>query len=443
MGVLGNIARLLLPSREDYQLQLGQADLFGDADLPVEDQLRLRLQRAPTRSYRLASTEEALGVPAIMGAVSLIAATVGTLDLEAWKNSILVTSRLDVPRLIVRPNPLTKPFDFYRDTAYYLASRGEFWWAIVSRDSDGNAAALFPVPPWQIRVEANLNNPLRPKIYWNQKLMRNEDMVHHMYLPDLSGLRGVGPLQIGRAAASVAVEADAWAANFFSGALPSLTGTTDLDLDASDFEKLDEQWAEKDGNLPRWMDNGMKLQDTPYNPEKAQLTQSRQHQVGEVARLFNMPGSLLEYNMPGASLRYQNDEQIWTDFQRRCLSPHYLEPIEQTMGDLLPRSVSVRFNLDQLLRSDAKTRAEIYNLTVPLGIDTVEEARQREGKAPGNVNFMPVPPAPPAAIPSSIPLALSNDLREIRCPNGHLTGKASGYAENKCHRCGLMAYGAA
>lgn len=438
MSFLTTLGHLLVPQREDYR------ELQSDFDLlPLDEQIARLRRQAPTRSYRLPSVEEAMGVPAIHGAVTLIANTVGSLSLETFQNGSVLTDPLRIPRITMRPNPLTKPYDFWRDTAWYLATRGEFWWWIAARDSDNLPLALFCVPPWEIRVESNQRNRLRPTIFWGDAKIPNEDIIGHRYLPDdVHPYRGKGPLQRSNAAISVAVEADAWAGNFFSGSLPSVIGTTDEDLGDTDLQLLDKQWLEKDNNLPRWMTNGVKLGEPPYNAEKAQLTQTRQNQVGEVARMFNMPGSLLEYNMPGASLRYQNDEQIWTDFQRRCLSPSYLEPIEQAMSDLLVRSMSARFNLDQLLRADSKTRAEIYNLTVPLGIDTVEEARQREGKVPGNINFAPVPGASPAAaitrLPDNSPASLSRELAWVYCPKGHKAGRSDGNTEIKC-KCGQMA----
>jgi hypothetical protein len=249
------------------------------------------------------------------------------------------------------------------------------------------------------------------------KIMPNRDMRQQMYLPSSDGLRGVGPLQLSGASVSVTVEASNWAANFFAGNLPSLIGTTDQDLDTNDLQALDDQWNEKAGNLPRWMTNGMKLEVPPFDADKAQLTESRLFQVGEVARMFDMPGALLEYNSPGSSLTYQNQADIWQDFQRRCLSPHYLEPIEQEMSDLLTRSTVGRFNLDQLLRADIKTRFEVYGLGIDKGIYGPEYPQAKEGIVPGNVDFAPVPFSPPAADPGPIPTTVRTaaDFRCSKC----------------------------
>lgn len=405
-----------------------------------EDQLAaIRRAQEQARPWRAASVAEALGVPAIEGAVSLISNTVGSMSMEAFRRGQRLDDIAQVPRIIQRPNPFSTPRVFYRDTAYYLATRGESWWWVAARDPlDDTALSLWPVPPWEVQIEQNEFNRLKPTIRWQNRIMPNEDMRHITYLPGVNG-RGAGPLQMAGVAVSVAVEAENWAANFYSGAIPSIVGTTDADLTEDELKKFDEQWVEKPNNLPRWLTNGMELSETPINPEKAQLSQSRQDNVGNVARMFNMPGSLLEYNMPGASLRYQNQEGIWSDFQRRCLSPNYLEPIEQEMSDLLTRSTVGRFSLEQLLRADPKTRAEYYEKVVPLGFPA-EEMLRREGITPGNVDFAPVPFATPQATPPRLPYEEQRrSLEDLHCPKcRRLLGRYSGMVETKCPRCGAL-----
>jgi HK97 family phage portal protein len=399
-----------------------------------DEQMATVWRRASTPAFRTPGVEEALGVPAIFGAVSLISNTVGSLSLEGYRQGSLLD---EPPRLIVRPNPRSTPRDFFRDTAFYMATRGEAWWWIAARDSDGMALSLFPIPPWEITVDPNDANRLRPTIKWGDRTIPNDDLRQITYLPGRDG-RGKGPLQLAGAAVSVSVEAEAWAANFFSGSIPSMIGTTDMPMDEQELEALDRQWTEKPPNLPRWLTNGVKMGESPFDPQRAQLTESRQHQVGDVARMFNMPGRLLEHQIGGASLQYQNQADIWADYQRRCLSPHYLEPIEQTISDLLTRSTVARFNTDQLLRADPKTRAEVYEKLVPIGVVSPEEARKREGYAPGNVDYAPVPLSQPGAFPALLP-ENRTALAELRCPKcNKFVGRAGGPVEIACSRCGHL-----
>jgi HK97 family phage portal protein len=439
MSLLSQVGALFLDGIGPVDVQARHASDFPS----FEDQMAA-IQRRSRDTYRTATAEEAMSVPAIFGAVSLIANTVGSLSLEAFRKGVLMAQE-DAPRLIQRPNPFSNARVFFRDTALHLGTRGDAWWYTAVRDPvDGSALSLVVAPPWEITVTQNDDNRLRPEIKWGDRIIPNERMTHITYLPDRSGLRGVGPLQLCGAAVSVAVEAQQWAANFFSGSIPSIIGTTELDMTEDELLQLDKQWNEKPPNTPRWLTNAMKLSDSPFDPGKAQLNESRQHQVGDVARMFNLPGALLEYQMGGSSLTYQNQQDIWADFLRRCLSPNYLEPMEQAMSDLLTRSTVARFNVKQLLRASPKERMEVHQLAISNGIYDANTAAREEGYAPGNVDFAPVPFAPPQAVPTLLPpnreLGLARSaMEEIRCPKcGRVNGEAAGAFRTVCKRCGTM-----
>jgi HK97 family phage portal protein len=429
MSLIDNLAHLFLDG-------IGPIQTRAMDEYPsYEEQMQAIWNRHQRRRpWRSASVGEALGVPAIFSAVSLISDTVGSLSLEAFRQGSLLNSD-QTPRLVQRPNPFSTPRAFFRDTAYYLATRGEAWWWIARRDIDGVPMSLYPIPPWEITVVKNDRNRLRPIIEWANKRIDNDDLRQITYLPSDDGLRGVGPLQVCGAAASVTVEAQEWAANFFSGSIPSIIGTTDQEMTEDELKEMDKQWNEKPPNMPRWLTNGLTMSESPVDPQKAQLTESRQHQVGESARMFNMPGALIEYQMGGSSLTYQNQEDIWQDFQRRCLSPHYLEPIEQEISDLLTRSTVARFNLKQLLRAAPKTRMEVHQIAIEAGIYGAEVAAQEEGYLPGSVDFASVPPALPQAVPNLLPVNLTR-ASEVRCPKGHLLAElASPPYRFTCFRC--------
>lgn len=416
-----------------------------------EEQMAAIWARHQSRTvYRTASVKDALGVPAIFSAVTLIANSVGSMSMEAYRRGSLLEQEA-TPRLVQRPNPFTTPRVFWRNTAFNIATRGEAWWWIAVRDPiDGSPMSLYPIPPREIVLELNDSDRLRPRIRWGDRVMRNEDVRHITFLEGEDG-RGVGPLQLCGAAVSVSVEAQEWAANFFAGSIPSIIGTTDQDLNAEELEQLDEQWMEKAPNMPRWLHSGMKMTESPFDAQKAQLNDARQANVGDAARMFNMPGPLLEYQMSGSSLTYRNESGIWTDFLRRCLTPNYLEPIEQEISDLLSRSTIGRFNTKQLLRGSALERMEVHEKAIPLGIYGPEVAAAEEGYAPGSVDYAPVPKAPPQAIPTRLPVdrdapppvltpfRTAVAFEEIRCPKcRRINGEAAGPVRVVCKRCGTM-----
>ena len=392
------------------------------------------------------SVKDALGVPAILRAVSLISNTTGSLVMEAYRSGVKLPQD-QAPAIIVRPNPRTTPRAFYRDSAYYLASRGEAWWWVAARDGDGNALSLVVVPPWEVTVQPNMADRLRPKISWLNVAMRPEDIRQITYLPDDNNLyRGVGPLQLCGAAVSAAVEAQNFAANYFAGGPASTLVRMGMELDPtpdadgnSEAQRIMLQWAEHDPNMPRIVDPSFEeVKDISVEPAKAQMTETRAYSNGDAARMFGLPGRLLEYAQSGTSLTYQNEGEIWREFQQGCLSPNYLEPIEQEMSDLLTRSTVGRFSLKGLLRADPKTRADVYTALIPLGVMTKEAAAQEEGYTPGDSEFAPVPFAPPQAVPDYLPIrSASTALRCSGCQR-LLGDPVTPPYRIRCSRCKTM-----
>lgn len=409
-----------------------------------------RTSLSTTRTYRLPSVKEALGVPAIHRAVALISSTVGTLTLVGYRNGVQMT---DQPRLFSRPDPNRTPQQFYSTAAANMAKYGEIVWWIANRDGDGLASALVNVPLTELSVRENPANRLRPIVQWGtitsswySPANSTGQFVHITYpLTEPLALRGSGPLQLCNAASSVAVEAQAWAAQFYAeGGNPStiikyagiLGGTDDADGD-NEADKLRAQWVNRPHNVPRVIDD--RIEDVKYttpNSAAAQMLDARQFQNGDAAREFGIPGSLLEYQQPGASLTYQNLEGEFTKLIRVCLQPLYLEPVEQAMSDLVTRSTTGRFNVDGFLRADIKTRYDVHKLAIDSNIYDPAYARRVEGIDPGDIEFQPVPFAPPAAEVRTIPRAASAELREVRCPRcQRLIVRAAGAVEGKCTHC--------
>ena len=387
-------------------------------------------RRAHGGAWRLPSIEEALGVPSILRCVTLISNTTGQLTVVGYRDG---TQMADSPRIVTRPDPWTTPQVFYRDSAYNMATRGEVVWYIASFDGDGLASALVVVPLRELTIEQNPRDRLRPEYTWGTGTGSVTStrwspanpagrFVHVTYLAEPGDLRGRGPLQLAQAAVSVSVESQQWAANFYAkGGYPSVMLHSDDELEDMDAQSLKEQWANSPPNTPLVTSGGLNVTEFGVNPQGAQMLDARSHQDGEGARMFGVPGTLVEFNAPGSSLTYQNIGEVFTLFVKSCLAPNYLEPMEQALSDLLPRSTVARFYVEGFYRADMRTRWEVYEIaTKVIGVDEAAQwAREREGLAPGDVEYKPVLFAPPAAVPARLPSARTAvaDAKEleVRC----------------------------
>lgn len=402
---------------------------------------RLSFRSSPWRAH---SPREAMGVPAVFKAISLISNTTGSLSMEAYRQGAKLDP-IDTPRIVVRPNPFTRPHVFWRDSAFHLARRGEVWWWTAKRDADDSPMSLIPIDPREITVEENRQNLLRPIIKWRDVVMPNDDMTQITYLPDPANpYRGFGPLQACGAAISVAVEAQDYAANFFAGNPAHTWIKSALDIDEDEAAAIKARWMDDSTGLPKVTGPQIEdVRDISVDPTRSQLPEMRLFQNGEVALMFSMPPTLLNYAVQGSTITYQNVGQVADDMLRQCLLPHYLEPMEQAMSDLLTRATIGRFNTRALLRPDPKTRAEIWNLLIPLGVTTSEQAAAEEGFLPGDVENRPIPFAAPQAIPASLPIQPRElqvrEVRQVHCTScGRLIAETDGWISTRCRKCGTQ-----
>lgn len=120
------------------------------------------------------------------------------------------------------------------------------------------------------------------------------------------------------------------------------------------------------------------------------LTDARDQQVLETARLTGIPPLYLAIGIANASHNYANLTQQRLDLLA-ALKP-FAEAIEARLSfdDVTGEGVSVEFDFGPFLRVDPMMRADLYSKLIPLGVVTVEEARAFEALA----GYVPIDTAP-------------------------------------------------
>jgi HK97 family phage portal protein len=378
-----------LSQRQSPELDPGTA--YPDIDQQLYE--RLRSQAA----VGVPTVKEALGLPAIWRSISLLASAAASLNLVEYITSGANTfPALITSPFIRRPNPLWTPGAFVRDTVQFMAGWGENIWLVRKRDAAGFASSLLPVAPYSMS-STNWNGETLDWIsidsQGRQVAVAREDVVHIPLLRDPETGRGVGPLQRCGAAVTVAVEADNWARRWFVGGMPSLYLDSAMPIDELEATTVKDQWLADPPNIPK-VGYGFTPTQIGWNPENAQLNGARMFNRGEVALMFGIPGRLLEYAESGTSVTYANVGDLATELVRLTLAPLYLEQIEQAFSDLLPRGHEVRFDVEELQRADIKTRYEVHEKEIALGIKDAAAVAKDEGLLRASGTVTPAQPEP-------------------------------------------------
>ncbi|MGV1029619.1 MAG: phage portal protein [Dermatophilaceae bacterium] len=382
-----------------HRRQLEQRTLDPSGDYPdIDAQLWARQRQ---QSASLAPTiREALGIPAVNRAVTMLSTIAATLDLDAFRNDVLIDPE---PQLVKRPCKAMTPGRFTRDSVFYMATRGETIWLVTERYADdGSPASIYPVVPEAMQSDFDGVSHTWKRTTTDGKQIGYDprDVIHVTLLtPDPMTGRGLGPMQLCGAALNVATEADRWAARYFSGGgMPSVFLSATGILAGDEPQKIKDQWLTDPPNMPKVASNI-----TPTvlnaNPEQAQLVGSRAHSRGDVALMFGISGRLLEAPVAGTALSYTNVGDLATELVRLTLAPYYLEQIEQAFSDLLARGTEARYDVEGFQRADAKTRWQIYEIASKLGVMDDQTIADREMiELPAKAS-QPVPQPLPQALP--------------------------------------------
>lgn len=353
----------------------------------IDTQLYAR-QQAHSGTVVKATIKEAMGIPAIWRAISLLSTVAASLQLKEYRNEV----EIPASPVVRRPQKRWTPGAFTRDTVMYQATRGEAIWLVKERDVADFPSDLVPVAPETLQsdwdgIEHDWYS-IGPD--GKRRDYARENVVHIPLIRDPSTGRGIGPLQVCGVATNVAVEAERWASRFYVGSVPSVYLESKVPLAGNDPDTIKSKWLTDPPNVPK-VGYGITPHAIGMDMEASQALQSRMYSRGEAALMFGIPGRMLEYAESGTSITYANVGDLATELVRLTLGPAYLEQIEQAFSDLRPLGTEVRYDVAGFERADVKTRYDIHETAIANGIYTAEHAAQQEGVSG---TFPEVRPAP-------------------------------------------------
>ncbi len=287
--------------------------------------------------------------------------------------------------LLRRPAPAVTTANLVADLMLHLQLFGNAYVLKLRGGGDIEQLALAHPDRVRVRVEGGRRTY---EINWNNRYQTatTADVVHVRGM-SLDGLTGLSPIKQARVALGLSRDLTQHASRFFAGGAMPAGWLKTMDFSGEAVERLRESIRNRRaahegiGVIPDgvdWVPVGMPLDD-------AEFLEQRKLSTVEICRIFRVPPWVVGADS-GGSLTYSNTEQQSLHFATYSLRP-WLVVIESALSadpDLFPGDAYCAFNLDALLRSDAKTRAEVYHLMLdPVqGWATRAEVRELEDLPP-------------------------------------------------------------
>jgi HK97 family phage portal protein len=309
----------------------------------------------------LLSSQRATGVPVradelpiVQGIGSLIADTLAAMPLYAVDE---VTGQRVARRFPVldQPNP-----DEDRGTTVHKIAQAMFHTgnghAVKGPTSGGLVDSITVVDPNAVAADIDALDPLRVRGWelYGRPVARSR--VVHWKLNDdpRRGPLGESPLKRCTAALDTYGWAYAWLADFYRlGGNPGAVFKTSLELSTTKKTALIDEWVRaRRQHRPPVIEKWLDYEVPPASDTVAQTVAVLEFATAEVARMLNMPVSLVNAPVAGYSLQYSNVGDEFRRWLAVSLGTTWVQRLEAGFSTLLPDGYRARLDPSELFRSD-------------------------------------------------------------------------------------------
>lgn len=336
----------------------------------------------------------ALNYSAVWNAVQLISGTIGSLPLHLMQSKD--TSKSQITKhplykiLYAKPNPFMTAMQFREALTSHLLLWGNCF-AEIERDVIGKVLNLWPITPDRVSIELSDGQPVYKIKVANDYKYLIRDRILHVAGLGFDGFGGYSVISFARKSIGLSMAMETFGSLFFgNGTHPSIVVKHPGKLSEQAHASLKNDLTEKYSGLGKahrlmLLEENMTLEKLSINPEDSQFLQSRQFQIPEVARWFNLPPHKLK-DLSKSSFNNIESEQI--SFVTDSILPWLIRFEQAYNTQLLTEKehfndqLYLKHNVEGLLRGSAKDRAVFYKDMFYVGGMSINEIRAKEDLNP-------------------------------------------------------------
>lgn len=339
------------------------------------------------------NTTTAMRLGAVFACVRLLSEQIASFEITVKRKESGKIEDLTggtIHHLLHTPNKFMNSFSFMELMNARLQLHGNSY-AVIIFNNSGDPVELLPVDTSSVTVKILNGEPFY--------IIRDPEMgidgiyfywqVIHFKMLSKNGILGLSPLAAAREGIGLSLAAERFGADFFAKG-GNLKGTLETDghIPDKEFREWKKRWDTYYGgavgdHANPILEYGMKYHQLGIPPNDAQFIETRQFQIQDICRFFLVPPPLIG-DLSRAT--FSNGEQQDLQFVKYSLRPTVKREESELEYKLVSRreegTIDIDFSMDDLLRADTRTRAEVGLKYVQGGIFTRNEVRETEGKAP-------------------------------------------------------------
>ena len=402
-----------------------------------------------TYTGKTVTPENALTVPAAYACIRVISETLASLPLIVYERLPVRGKRRasEFPLYTLlhdSPNELMTSFEYREVLQAHLLTHGNALSEVIY-NGRGGIEQMWPLKPQHVHQVKHYEGQL---YYYYQRPDMSFDWIPgssiwHLKGLGSDGLWGYSPIQLMKQSMGISLATEEFAGRFFgSGAQPSGVLKHPGVLGEKAYDRLAGSWAENYGGLSNahktlLLEEGTDYQQISIPPEDAQFLETRQFQVTEVARIYNVPPHKIQDLTRSTN---NNIEQQSTDFIVNTMRPWLVRWEQSIQKNLMlsryKQQYFAEFLVDGLLRGDAASRHSAYSIGRQNGYYSANDVREMENLNPiddgdmylvplnmvpasqaGQAQAAPPPTTARALVPGQVTGENEIEIRAIRAAN--------------------------
>lgn len=364
-------------------------------------------------SGAVASVSRALALIPVWGAARILSDDVASLTPVLYtRNSQGIPVRQPTPSLFAQPSIHGTLFDWLSRAVTSMALQGDAIGLITARDYYGWPTMVEWLDPEQVATQdGKLYGPgsyMNPMWWWWGRPIDRRNLIHIPWRTMPYRVRGLSPIGAYQLTTNIGISAQEYHASWFGqgGAPPGTLKNNEKTFSHEEGEKLASRLvARLQTRKPLVYGKDWEYTPIAIKPQEAQFVETMQLTSTQIAVIYGLPPQKLG-GTTGNSLTYSTVELNTIDYLTSSLRP-WLRRLEYALTACFPRGYFVKFDVNDMLLLDAKTRAEVDSTS--LGFQNAGWTDRDEVRASRD---MPPQGKPNRVMPQTSPKQTDDDLND-------------------------------
>lgn len=338
-----------------------------------------------------ASVSRALALVPVFGAIRTLADSIASLPMNLYTNDARgIPRRQPTPILFQNPSIHGTVYDWLFRAIASMALQGDAIGLKTQRDFYGFPTMVEWLNPEQVATQdGKLYGPgsyMNPMWWWWGRPINPTELIHVPWFTLPWRVRGLSPIAAFQLTTNIGIGAQEYQANWFGqgGVPPGTFQNSERTIEQKDADKLTSRLtARLQARQPLVYGRDWTYTPIAIKPHEAQFIETVQMTATQVAVIYGLPPRRLG-GSTGESMTYSTVEQDNLEYLTLSLRP-WLVRLEYALTRCFPPGYYVKFGPEEMLRVDAKTKAEIDSLALGYqntGWLTQDEVRVGYDRAP-------------------------------------------------------------